>query len=306
MIIPGALQKGDKLWIVAPAGKIKQEHVLPAAEWLRSEGFEVMLGKHLFSEHFQFAGTDKERLEDLQYAINDTAATAVLCARGGYGTVRLLDKLNLDAFSRYPKWLVGFSDVTALHSYVNSKGIATVHGVMPRYYFGSNRQPGQSLISLMKLLRGAGAEYQLPCSARYRAGSATGMLTGGNLSVVSGLMGTPFEPDTNGKILFLEDIDEYLYHTDRMLRQLKLGGKLDNLAGLVIGNFTNMKDNDSPFGSTVREIIAEVVDEFDYPVYFDFPAGHDELNLALAFGMRWELKVAETGTTFRLAESVPV
>lgn len=306
MIIPRPIRKGDKLRIVSPAGKISEEHLLPAVRWLKGEGFEVELGKHALSAHFQFAGTDQQRLGDLQEAMDDQGAAAVLCSRGGYGTARLLDLIRYDGFIQHPKWLVGFSDITTLHTCLNNLRVASIHGAMPRYFFDRSNRPSKSLDSLMTLLKGGGAGYIWPSLEWNRRGTVTAELMGGNLSVLTSLMGTPYEPDTDGKILFLEDIDEYLYHADRMLRQLKSGGKLEKLAGMVLGNFTGMKDNESPFGRSIHEIVAEVVEEYNYPVCYGFPAGHDELNLALAFGLQWELIIAEKESSLQLKQSLAV
>jgi muramoyltetrapeptide carboxypeptidase len=189
--------------------------------------------------------------------------------------------------------LVGFSDITILHACINNLGVATIHGVMPRYFLDENRIPSENLESLMQLLLGEKVHFTILSEKNNKAGKTVGELVGGNLSIISSLQGTKYEIDTFGKILFLEDIDEFLYHTDRMIHQLKLSGKLDNLAGLIIGDFTDMKDNESPFGKSVHEIICEAVEEFNYPVCFGFPAGHDKKNLALAFGRKWELEVSE-------------
>jgi len=300
MIIPARLKPGDKIRIVSPAGKVKEEHVLPAVEWLQRQGYKIALGKYVFAEYYQFAGTDQQRLEDLQEALDDPEAAAILCSRGGYGTVRILSKLNYKLFRIRPKWIIGFSDISILHSCLNNHGVASIHGVMPRYFFNSNGQPNESLYSLMQMLTGGKVSYTIPAAQGDRKGRATGELAGGNLSIISSMQGTPCEIVTAGKILFLEDIDEFLYHTDRMMYQLKLSGKLENLAGLVLGNFTDMKDNESPFGKNIHEIIAEAVDEYNYPVCFGFPAGHHELNLALAFGLQWELQVNEKESVIRL------
>ena len=281
---PPFLKPGDKIRIVSPAGKIEENEVLPAVKWLTEQGFEVELGKHVFARHFQYAGTDRERLEDVQTALDDPDASSIICSRGGYGTVRIIDKLNFSGFLQKPKWVVGFSDITVLHSCLQHLGIATIHGAMPRYFFDEKEQVSESLESMMNLLTGKEVEYTVPSNVSNRPGIATGEITGGNFSIVSSLLGTKYEMDTRGKILFLEDLDEYLYHTDRMANQLKLAGKLNNLAALIIGDFTDMKDNESPFGKTVHEIILEAVEEFDYPVCFGFPAGHNKKNLALAFG----------------------
>jgi len=297
MKIPSAIKPGDKIRIVSPAGKVKEEYVLPAVEWLTQQGYKVELGKHVFANHFQFAGTDKQRLDDLQTALDDTGTAAIICSRGGYGTVRIIDKLDCTDFKKHPKWLVGFSDITILHTCINNLGIATIHGVMPKHFLDENKMPSENLDSLMQLLKGEEVQYSIKSEQNNKTGKAVGELVGGNLSIISSLQGTKYEIDTYGKILFLEDIDEFLYHTDRMIHQLKLSGKLDNLAGLILGDFADMKDNESPFGKTVHEIIAEAVEEFSYPVCFGFPAGHDKKNLALAFGRKWKLDVNEENAT---------
>lgn len=300
MIVPDALQKGDKIRIISPAGRVAEKYVVPAAEWLKKQGYRVDLGKHVFARHYQFAGTDKQRLEDLQEAFNDEETKAVLCSRGGYGTVRIIDKIDFTRFLKKPKWLIGFSDITILHTCFNNLDVATIHGVMPRYFFTKKNEPTKNLHSLMKLLSGQPVSYTFPGNERNRNGKVSGEITGGNLSILSSLQGTKYEIDTDGKILFLEDIDEFLYHADRMMHQLKLSAKLDNLAGLVLGNFTDMKDNESPFGRTVHEIIAEAVADYDYPVCFGFPAGHNSKNLALSFGQNWQLEVSENSSELKL------
>ncbi len=304
MIVPAAIKPGDKIRIVSPAGKVNEEHVLPAVEWLIDEGYRVELGRHVFSSHYQFAGTDSQRLEDLQDALDDPETAAILCSRGGYGTVRILNKISYGGMIQYPKWLVGFSDITILHSCLNNHRIASIHGVMPRYFFDKTGNPGKSLQSLMKLITNNSVSYSIPACRGNRTGTGYGELAGGNLSVISSMQGTPCELNTNDKILFLEDIDEFLYHTDRMMYQLKLSGKLNKLAGLVLGKFSDMKDNESPFGKTVHEIIAEAAENFDFPVCFGFPAGHDDVNLALAFGLNWELVVTDKTSTLRLGQSL--
>jgi muramoyltetrapeptide carboxypeptidase len=300
MIIPKYLNPGDKIRIVSPAGKVSEENILPGIEWLQKQGFRVELGKHVFANHFQFAGTDHQRLNDLQTALNDPETAAIICSRGGYGTVRIIGKINCTEFKKYPKWLVGFSDITILHTCINNLGVSTIHGAMPRHFLDENKLPTENLESLMNLLKGEKVSYTIKPEMMNIPGTSEGELVGGNLSIISSLQGTKYEIDTDGKILFLEDIDEFLYHTDRMILQLKLSGKLDNLAGLIIGDFTDMKDNESPFGKTIHEIIAEAVEEFNYPVCFGFPAGHDKKNLALAFGKTWKLDVSEQNATLRI------
>ena len=299
---PPPIKPGDKIRIVSPAGKVAEKYVLPAVEWLTRPGYKVELGKHVFDTHFQFAGTDAERLEDLQTALDDPETAAIICSRGGYGTVRIIDKLDFSGFRKHPKWLVGFSDITILHAAINKLGIATIHGAMPRFFFDENGQSNENLDSLMQLLKGNPVEYKIETQPENRTGSCTAGIVGGNLSIMVSLLGTKYEIDTRGKILFIEDIDEYLYHTDRMMHQLKLAGKLDKLAGLLVGNFTDVKDNESPFGKTVHEIIGEAVADYNYPVCFGFPAGHDKRNLALAFGMNWNLEVSEQKAGLRISD----
>lgn len=300
METPPYIKPGSKIRIVSPAGKVDEKFIIPAVQWLNNQGYKVELGKHVFARHFQFAGTDKQRLEDLQTALNDRETAAIICSRGGYGTVRIIDKLDCREFKNHPKWLVGFSDITTLHACMNNFRVATIHGAMPRYYFQKNGTPAENLTSLMRLLTGNKVSYSFTNGRSNRSGKVTGELVGGNLSILSSLQGTKYELNTDGKILFLEDIDEFLYHTDRMMHQLKLSGKLSNLAGLVLGDFTEMKDNESPFGKTIHDIISECVQEYDYPFCFGFPAGHDKKNLALAFGQSWELNVSDENSTLEL------
>jgi muramoyltetrapeptide carboxypeptidase len=291
MIVPDYLKPGSKIRIVSPAGKVDKKHVLPAAEWLKKEGYKVELGKHVFAEYFQFAGTDDQRLADLQEALDDPGCNAIICSRGGYGTVRIINRLDFTAFQKKPGWVIGYSDITILHNCLNNLGVATIHGVMPRYFLSEDGLPTKNLETLMNLLTGKKEKYVIPKTQFNRYGKVQAGLVGGNLSIISSLHGTKCELDTEGKILFLEDIDEFLYHTDRMIHQLKLSGKFDNLAGLILGDFSEIKDNESPFGKTIHEIILDAVKEFNYPVCFGFPAGHDKKNLALMFGKKVELDV---------------
>ena len=300
MIIPPFLKPGSKIRIVSPAGKVNEKYIFPASEWLIQQGYKVEFGSHVFAQHFQFAGTDMQRLEDMQIALDDPETNAILCSRGGYGTVRIINQLDFTKFLLKPKWLVGFSDITIMHSCLNNMGVATIHGVMPRHFFEKDGNPSENLDSLIQLLKGNTINYSFSNSESNRPGIIKGELVGGNLSIISSLQGTKYELDTKGKILFLEDIDEFLYRTDRMIYQLKLAGKLENLAALILGDFSEMKDNESPFGKTVHEIILDAVKEFDYPVAFGFPAGHEKKNLALSFGKEWELNVSTKQANLKL------
>ncbi len=299
MKTPPSIKPGSKIRIVSPAGKVDEKYILPAVEWLQNNGYETILGKNVFARHYQFAGTDSQRLDDLQTAIDDQETAAIICSRGGYGTVRIIDKLNCDALYSNPKWIVGFSDITILHACLNRFGLTTVHGAMPRYFL-KDGEPTENLQSLMQILTAGKISYSFENSEHNRTGQAKSELVGGNLSIISSLQGTRYEIETDGKILFLEDTCEYLYHIDRMIHQLKLSGKLDNLAGLIIGDFTNIKDNESPFGKTVHEIIAEAVHDHSFPVACGFAAGHGEKNLALALGAAWELNVSNNQSELQL------
>jgi muramoyltetrapeptide carboxypeptidase len=293
MIQPPFLQKDDKVAIVSPARSITFEEVHPALRLFQKWGLVAELGTHVFDSADQFAGTDDHRLTDLQQMLDDPNVRAVICTRGGYGTLRIIDRIDFTGFVDHPKWIVGYSDITVLHAHIQKKyGIRTLHAIMP-YTIKSDEPADESCESLRKALFGEKIIYQRPATFWDRPGLSEGILTGGNLSILYALMGSVSEPDTEGKILFLEDVDEYLYHIDRMMMNLKRAGKLERLKGLVIGGMTGMRDNAVPFGRTAQEIVKEAVAGYDYPVCFDFPAGHDERNLALILGGRVRLKVGE-------------
>jgi len=290
MIFPSYLQKGDRIRIVAPAGKVSKEKVLPGIELLQDIGYEALIGPHVFDKHFQYSGTDHQRAADLQEALNDPLTRAVICARGGYGSVRIFDKLDYSLFLNNPKWLVGFSDVTILHSVMNSLQVASIHGAMPGSFL-ENKKPLKSFYSLMEALTSGKSMVEIEAHSLNRNGKCKGEMVGGNLSLLYNLQGTPWQLDTKGKILFIEDVGEYLYHLDRMIQNLRLSGQLESLSGLVVGSFTEMKDNESPFGKTANEIIRDAVQEYNFPVCFDFPAGHIPKNISLILGARYSLEV---------------
>ena len=290
MIFPPYLQKGNRIRIVAPAGKVSKEKVLPGIELLQDIGYEVLIGHHVFDRHFQYAGTDHQRAADLQEALNDPLTRAIICARGGYGSVRIIDKLDYSSLLENPKWLVGFSDVTIFHSVMNSMNLASIHGAMPGYFI-ENKNPLKSFYSLLEALTSGNSKVEMEAHSLNRNGKCQGELVGGNLSLLYSLQGTRWQLNTQGKILFLEDVGEYLYHLDRMMQNLRLSGQLKCLAGLVIGSFTDMKDNESPFGKSVPEIIREAVHDYDFPICFDFPAGHITKNNSLIMGAQYYLEV---------------
>ncbi|MGQ8335621.1 S66 peptidase family protein [Sunxiuqinia sp. A32] len=299
MTTPPYLQKGDRIRVVSPAGKVNRNKVLPGLELIRNEGFELILGAHTLDSHFQFAGNDEERLEDLQQALDDPECKAIICSRGGYGVIRFADKLDFTNFKKHPKWLVGFSDITVLHCLLQKQGISSIHGAMPAFYTKEDN-PTESYTELIRVLTGEKTSTEVPANPNNKKGNATAPIIGGNLSILYSLLGTPYEPDTVGKILFIEDLNEYLYHLDRIMHSLKLAGKLKNLAGLVVGGFSDMKDNDSPFGQSVEEIILNTVKDYNFPVCFDFPAGHIDRNLPIVLGENYLLKVKEKTRLVRI------
>lgn len=287
MIIPPYLKPGDKVAIVAASRKVDKVDLEFAIKTLSGWGLQPVEGKHLYAEEKQWAGTDEQRAADLQWALDDESIKAIFFARGGNGIIRIIDKLDFSKFKANPKWLVGYSDVTILHAHANKMGIASLHASMLTVY----PKNADTVQSIGAALFGQFAEYNGPVHPLSRAGVASGVLVGGNISLLHTLSGTSQDIDTNGKILFIEDLDENLHHLDRMMRHFKRTGKLDKLAGLVVGGLTGMKDDEVPFGYTPEEIVMEVVREYNYPVCFGFPAGHMDLNLALVLGGNAKLTI---------------
>lgn len=285
---PPFLKPGDKVAITCPAKKLPHP-ITDAISLLSSWGLEVVLGETVTAGFHQFAGDDNLRARDLQTFLDDDAVKAVFAARGGYGTIRIIDRVDFSHFSKYPKWLIGFSDITLLHAHIFANyGIQSIHGQMPL-----NIPDGSvaSLESLRKALFGGNLSCQIPSHPLNRHGMAKGPLIGGNLTLLVSILGSVSDLDYRGKILFLEDVGEYLYSIDRLIRTLKRAGKLEQLAGLVVGSFTDLKDNDIPFGQTAQEIILEAVAEYHFPVCFDFPAGHIPDNRTLILGKTITLEV---------------
>jgi muramoyltetrapeptide carboxypeptidase len=292
MIVPSYLKKGDAVAIIATARKVSKEEIDPALVFFQSLGLSVVLGKHLFESNNQYAGNDSQRTKDLQWALNNPDIKAIVIARGGYGSVRLIEHTDLTEFKKYPKWVVGYSDVTVLHNAIHNAGIATIHATMPLNFAKSEA----ATKSMADALFGNLKQTDIEGNYSNKSGTATGELVGGNLSLLYALSGTPYDLNTKDKILFIEDLDEYLYHIDRMMMQLKLSGKLKHLKGLIVGGMTDMKDNAIPFGKLPEEIILDAVKDYNYPVCFDFPAGHIDHNLAMYFGRNVELRVSEDGS----------
>ncbi|GAC1527827.1 MAG: LD-carboxypeptidase [Sediminibacterium sp.] len=297
--IPSYLKKGDTIGIVCPAGYMPYEKASTCIEVLQQWGYKVKVGKTLGSQVHYFSGTDDERLTDLQTMLDDVTVKAILCGRGGYGLSRIIDRLDFKQFKKTPKWLIGFSDITVLHAQAYQVlKTASLHAPMAAA-FNDGGYENEFVQSLRKALSGKPYSYNCLPHVLNRNGIAVGELIGGNLSLVAHLVGSPASFGTKNKILFLEDIGEYLYHIDRMMIQLKRSGMLDNLAGLVIGGFTDMKDTLLPFGKEVYALISEHVEACTYPVCFDFPVSHGKHNYALKLGVKHQLAVSKNKVSLK-------
>jgi muramoyltetrapeptide carboxypeptidase len=293
MKYPDLLVAGDKVGLLAPARKIHRADIEFAVNLFSSWGLKTTVAENIYSErHSYLAGSDDERLSDFQTLVNDSNIKVLFSARGGYGSSRIVDHIDYSALLKKPKWLVGFSDVTAFHLKFHTLGIASIHGTMPVLF--SKRDSAESIESLRKLLFEGECKLEAQPSRDNRIGKASGMVIGGNLSLIVDALGTESEPDTQGKILFLEEIDEYLYKIDRMMTQLRRTGKLKNLEGLVVGHMTDIKDSELSFGENVQEIIRNAVRDYSYPVAFRFPSGHENPNLAWVNGGLATLEVSES------------
>jgi muramoyltetrapeptide carboxypeptidase len=291
MNTPIALQPGDKVGVVSTARKISMAETEAAVTVLTSWGLQVIRGESIGAEHFQFAGDDEVRRRDLQQMLDDESIKAILFARGGYGTVRIIDQIDWRGFLKYPKWLCGFSDITVIHSHLLSVyRVAAMHSIMGISF---PMATPESLQSLKDGLFGKKLHYLVPPHPLNRPGDASGILCGGNVSLLHSVLGSASDFDTSGCILFIEEVDEHLYHLDRMIMALKRAGKFENLSGLVAGHFTDMKNKDesNPFGQSAYEIIAGHIGEYDFPVCYGFPAGHEADNRTMIFGAEWNLAV---------------
>jgi len=300
IIIPPSLRKGDTIGVVCPAGHMPKSRMRTCFKVLRDEwGFRVIEGKTLGTGDGYFSGTDEERAADLQHMLDDDAVDAILCARGGYGVGRIIDQLDLTSFRKRPKWLIGFSDITVLHAHLLSKcGVATIHGPMASAFAaGGWRKP--SVQSLHRALRGLKTDLRVDAHPLNRPGTASGVLFGGNLSLLAHLVGTPSEVDLKGKILFIEDVGELLYNIDRMMYQLHRSGRLAGLAGLIVGGFTECRDTERPFGRDALHIISDVVSDYTFPVCFGFPVSHGPENMALKSGLVHQLNVSIKGVRLK-------
>lgn len=295
---PPYLKPGSTIGITCPAGFLPLEKALECVAILEQNGFRVKMGKTVGAEHFYFSGNDAARLADLQAMLDDPELDAVLMGRGGYGLSRIIDDLDWSRFSQQPKWIWGFSDITVLHSHIQQNlGIATLHGPMCAA-FTAETAAAPHVLATLQALTGGDLQYATPSHVINRAGKAAGILTGGNLALLAHLTGSPSQVDTAGKILFIEDIGEYRYSLDRMLLNLKRSGQLRDLAGLLVGDFTDCQDTTRPFGQEVENIIADKVAEYSYPVLAGLPVGHGDINFPLRLGQHCRMKVDMNGGTF--------
>lgn len=297
--IPPYLKKGDTIGITCPAGYMATAKAQTCIDILQSWGFEVMVGKTLGSRSKNyFSANDETRSNEMQAMLDDENIHAILCGRGGYGVTRIIDGLDFTKFKKNPKWIIGFSDITVLHAHLYSRvKVASMHAPMAAAF---NEGENKYIQALHYALIGKKAKYECAAHPFNKPGTATAELFGGNLSLLAHLCGTPSDIRTNDKLLFIEDIGEHIYNIDRMLYQLKRSGKLDNLAGLVVGGFTDMHDTERPFGKKVNKLIKEITNGYDYPVCFNFPVSHDKENYALKIGVPYHLKVSKSKT--RLTE----
>jgi muramoyltetrapeptide carboxypeptidase len=297
MTIPPYLKAGDLIGICCPAGFMKNEEIQPALKQLKDWGFNVRLGATIGKKDFGFGGTDAERAADFQSQLDDPAIRAVLCARGGYGSIRIIDEIDFSKFAQNPKWILGFSDITVIHAHLSRNyGIATIHSKMCNSFPDDimHAEPDQavSIESIWQVLSGKRMAYRWKPNPANKAGISQGLLVGGNLKTIESLSGTKSDLLTEDRILFVEDTGEYLYSIDRMFWNLKRTDKLASLRGLIVGGFKIKPDDPGEeFGKTIYEIVSEKVKEYNYPVCFDFPVGHQKYNMALKCGVLHRLDV---------------
>ena len=304
--VPPYLKPGDVVGITCPSGYITIEDVQPAVDKMKEWGFQVRIGDTVGARDFTFGGNDEQRTKDFQSMIDDDSIKAIMLGRGGYGAVRIIDAIDFKNFAKHPKWIVGFSDATIFHSHINKNfGIATIHSKMcnsfPSDWNNATPQQIDSIESIRKCLIGETMQYDAFPNTFNKTGIAEGILIGGNLSILENLAASKSDIDTDGKILFIEEVEEYLYNIDRMLWNLKRSGKLDKLKALIAGGFNNIKPDDpgEDFGKTVYEMILEKVKEYNYPVCFDFPVGHQKENYAIKCGVKHQLNVSDNSVTLK-------
>ena len=289
------LKNGSKIAIAAPARMVTREEMAFGIQWLKDMGFVPVYDDRLFNQYYIFSGDDDTRAAVFQEYLDNEDIDAIWIARGGYGSIRIIDKLDFAQFLQHPKWIIGFSDGTVLHGKLSRLGVSSLHAAMPFYF--ANKTP-EAKKSLFDALMGKPLQYEIPSNPLNRLGKMEGKIVGGNLSVLYGMIGSDTFPELDGKILFIEEVDEYIYHIDRMMHGLKRAGKLEHLKGLIVGGLTQIHDNSHPFGQTAEEVIAEAVSEYEYPVCFGFPAGHFDDNRPLFFGLKSRVEVTSEKSVF--------
>jgi muramoyltetrapeptide carboxypeptidase len=295
MNVPQPLASGDLIYITAPAKAIEKEHVDFAVAFFENAGFRVLVSKNCLGQHHYFSGTDEERLEDLQYGIDHPEVKAIVCARGGYGCVRIVDRIQWASMLREPKWMVGFSDVTVFHQHLQRFNLPSIHGSMVLNFKDNSHEALNTLLMALK-----GESFSVAATSNFnKSGSAEGTIVGGNLSIVYSLIGTNNQPDYSDKILFVEDLAEHLYHIDRMFYALNKSGISDKISGLVVGGMTELEDTATPFGMSVEEIILAHFQYRNIPIAFGFPAGHLNDNRALIIGKKVRFNVEGTTSELR-------
>jgi len=292
---PPFLKPGDTVAIVAPSGILKnrEAEIQRAKDLLQSWGLQVRLGEHVFAQHHHFAGTDTQRASDLQAVMDDPSVSAIWCARGGYGSVRILEGLDYSQFRKQPKWLIGYSDITALHNQLHNEGFQSIHAVMCTSLTEDLTDIQSSVETFRSAIFGELPEYTLEGSVYNRPGKASGPLVGGNLTLLHTMLGSNTSIDTSGKILFIEEIGEYKYHIDRMLQSLKRAGYFDGCVGLIVGDMSKLRNNTTKWGSSIEELILDALKDCDFPIAFNMPAGHEKDNRALVLGANVQLEVTK-------------
>jgi len=299
LIQPPYLKAGDTVAIVAPSGILKHrnEEVERAKRLLKQWNLNVVVGKHVFNQANHFAGTDQERCEDFQNALDNPSVKAIWCARGGYGTVRILDKLDYTRFLEQPKWIIGYSDITALHNQVHNLGVQSLHAMMCVSLPKDESEIEQTIATFKKAIFGETLSYTLEGSNYNQVGEVTAPIVGGNLTILHTMLGSKTSIDTSEKILFIEEIGEYKYHIDRMLQSLKRAGYFDNCKGVIVGDMTKLRKNTTLWGTSIEQLILDALADYDFPIAFNMPAGHEDDNRALILGRKATLKVEKTKST---------
>jgi len=301
LIQPDYLKAGDTVAIVAPSGILlnREKEIDQAKKLLESWGLNVMIGEHVFKQNGHFAGTDNQRCEDFQNALNSPGVKAIWCARGGYGTVRILDELDYSKFKQHPKWIIGYSDITAIHNQLNNLGIESIHALMCTSLTEDLGEIEHSVSTFKDVIFGKPLSYTINGSKYNKAGKASGNLVGGNLTLLHTMLGSSTSIDTNGKIIFFEEIGEYAYHIDRMLQSLKRAGYFEGCIGIIVGNISKVRRNTTPWGKPMQQLILDVFEDYDFPILFNFPAGHEKDNRALIMGRTVELKIEKNSSEVR-------